>query len=258
MAPLESLGSILSRIGKGVTERSQTQPDTTIDDERYTSCEFCEGSGLLMSLPIKACPNCDVGMRSLLGAVGIAGHRRLTTLDQFDPSRQPDTESRKQMGIALAHVKNLATSGEGSVILSGPVGVGKTHLAVAAAIEGYRQLGGACYVTSAEFTRRMLDFSEERWVRDNYVSQIAKIRLLCFDDLGSGGGDKQIEYIRGQWEVLIDERYAADLPTLVTTNFNREEFRTNVGVRTFDRLMDGGEFCYMPGISIRQQGKRAK
>lgn len=251
MAQMESMADILERIAKAVREDSPTPTDTEIELE----CEFCQGSGIIGGAPYRSCPNCDRGMHSLLGAVGLAGFTRLYAFTSFDPEKQPATKDRQMQHIALANAKQSALHGKKSLILSGPVGVGKTHLATAAAIEGYRALGSAYYVTAAKFNRKMLDFSEERWVRDTYVEDLGKVKLLCFDDLGAGAGEKQSDYIQGQWEVLIDMRYERDLPTIVTTNFTRDEFRARVGVRTFDRLMDGGEFCYMPGVSMRQQSK---
>jgi DNA replication protein DnaC len=166
----------------------------------------------------------------------------------FDPTRQElDAAAHHK---ALAAVKHWIAGEIRNLILIGPVGVGKTHLAKAAIANVVLNGGGATFLRAGTFYRRMMDFDSSRESRMKWLDQIAHSPALALDDLGAAqtGNDE----ILGRLEDLTDRRYEiTGSQTLVTTNLLPEELEKAIGVRSFDRLRSGGETHMMPGRSQR-------
>ena len=59
-------------------------------------------------------------------------------------------------------------------------------------------------------------------------------KLLIIDDVGTFYGDKN--KASATLFYVIDYRYSQKLPTIITTNLNKEELSTYLGDRSFDRL----------------------
>lgn len=174
------------------------------------------------------------------------------TFDDFDPGRQPDPADRRASAAAVIAVRSMLKPEQmgGAVILSGPSGVGKSHLLKAALWEIADRRVNGYYITASEFDRWSKDFDARPWVQERRRATLTTSPLLCLDDVGSGQREGSA-WVRERFEDVFDERYRAGLPALLTTNLTEREFRDAVGVRTWDRLRDNGKFLYMPGISLR-------
>ena len=183
------------------------------------------------------------------------------TLDGFDGTRQPKA------------FKALAEwSGESLVLASpGTFGVGKTHLVAALAhflietsqaavsIQGnVVRLPRPCLFTTeqrilgrirATFNANAAEIDEQVYL------EMEKIRLLIVDDVGKVR-PRDTSFLEQVWYRIIDGRYIAGRPVVLTTNLSLDELESHLGGAVSDRLreMCGRQgFITMKGQSYRRQ-----
>lgn len=135
-------------------------------------------------------------------------------------------------GYNLTH--NFAEDPSGWLILTGPYGCGKTHLA--AAIANYRADLGypPLFVTVADLLDHLrATFSPNSLVSyDKLFEQVRKADLLVLDDLMT---QSATPWAREKLYQLFDYRYNARLPTVITMNETLEEVDPRLRSRMLDR-----------------------
>lgn len=149
----------------------------------------------------------------------------------------------------VANFKDFCRTGKG-LLLWGNLGTGKTYAAceVANALidEGYPVL-----VTNfARLTNTLQGMYEGK---QDYIDGLNRFALLVIDDLGA---ERKTEFMQEMVWNIIDSRYRAGLPMIVTTNLSIEEIKKpdNVGVgRIYDRIL---ERCHP--INVKGGSRRKK
>ena len=106
---------------------------------------------------------------------------------------------------------------EGWLLLMGPCGVGKTHLAVAPAVERQKRGDDVFYATVADLLQR-----------------IRTADLLVLDDMGA---ERNTPFSEEKLFQIINHRYEERLPTIVTTSALPIEI-DNTRPRVASRLLD--------------------
>lgn len=135
--------------------------------------------------------------------------------------------------------------------LSGPTGAGKT---TAAAWWVMQRHPGSRYLKTGR--QRMFEAKRlERWPKydDAAMLELERARALVIDDVGTEYQDVNGFYA-SFLDGLINARYAAMLPTLITTNMPAETFKSPVdgyGKRIPDRIREHGEWVEIEGPSLR-------
>lgn len=157
------------------------------------------------------------------------------SLSTFVPAFQQVKEARSEAADALGTVVRWSANPDPPFIeLAGKPGVGKSHLAVGVTL---RLVTGNpwrnCWYTDGTTVEdRFRDFEADEDPRE-HVMFLQRVPWLVVDDLGSG---RLSDYSVPYWEQIIDRRMAARLPTLLTTNFTRDEIADRLGARVVDRL----------------------
>ena len=155
------------------------------------------------------------------------------------------------------------------IILSGPPGVGKTHLLVAILRRLTLDKGIPCAFTDhVELVQTIKAGWDKGHGSGDLLETLATIEVLLIDDLGQGQAS---EWNRTLIDTLVTRRYNAGLATLATTNFalelspeeKRKVFgdqgaRTDnlserVGGRVVSRLIGGAQI-----LSVRSRDFRRR
>lgn len=120
------------------------------------------------------------------------------------------------------------------LLFYGPVGTGKTFLAgcIANAVlaKGYK-------VKMTNFAT----VADEMWAvpdKAAYIADLAKYPLLILDDLGV---ERKSEYMQEMVYKIVNARYVAGAPVIVTTNLTPAELTKTADIgyrRTYDRLLE--------------------
>lgn len=134
-----------------------------------------------------------------------------------------------------------------TTVLSGGTGCGKTVAAAGWLFHAARDSRTrGVWVTGARIAR---------W--DRYSNrEMDKLLLpprLVVDDLGGEFLDDRGSFM-ALLEELINERYACERPTVLTTNLNAAAFKARYGERVADRIRDDGKFVVIASGSMRLKG----
>lgn len=155
-------------------------------------------------------------------------------------------EEVTQPSAIKTHLEEFAKKPEGTLVLTGPNGTGKTF-ALSATVQKYFQNGNydARYFDAFELYEKYLEALQQFRSPDGLLKQINSYELFALDDLGVNRSVTDA-YLLFLWKIISD-RNRDGLGTLITTNLDRESMRKILGEAITSRL---GE-----GVIIRMFGK---
>ncbi|MBF6599279.1 MAG: ATP-binding protein [Dehalococcoidia bacterium] len=159
---------------------------------------------------------------------------REMTLERFD-ARQVHLagDDRRRIENAYRQALAFAEAPDGWLLFMGPHSAGKTHLA--AAIANYRRQRGEAPLFVVvpdllDYLRRGFSAEEPRGTFETF-DEMKTAPLLILDDLDAQTG---IAWVRDRLFQLLNYRYTARLPTVITTALTLDE----LGDRLASRLVD--------------------
>lgn len=150
-----------------------------------------------------------------------------------------DLGNEKLTNMAKRYVNNFdnfCKDGKG-LLLYGGVGTGKTYIAcmIANAL-----IDKGCPVLVTNFAR-VLSTLQGTFDKQEYLDSLNQFKLLIIDDLGI---ERDTGYAKEQVFNIIDSRYRAGLPMIITTNLSIQKLATESDLadkRVYDRIL---ERCY--------------
>ncbi|MEK7848825.1 MAG: ATP-binding protein [Chloroflexota bacterium] len=196
-------------------------------EEAGEACPICRGAGFVHpTLPsgppdfsrIEPCrcvkPGRQRERHARLEAYSNLGPLTRLTFENLNPQgRRGDSPA---FARAAEAARAFATEPKGWLVLAGPSGTGKTHLAAAIANQLLGRGEPVLFVSVAQLLDHLRStFSPDSPVSyDQLLPQVKAAPLLILDDLGGHfatpwAGDKLFQ--------VIDHRYQARLPTVITT-----------------------------------------
>lgn len=231
------LGDIIQSVTDRIPKGNPVEPKGPPADV----CPLCGGAGWLrMEAPVGD-PNfgrlvpCDCRMaeteeqsrRELEERSNLEAFSS-NTFDRFDPGAHPAV--KRAFGISQEYARNP----NGWLLLSGSVGTGKTHLAAAIANESIH-----VHRLKSMFMNvpDLLDYLRETFnpksevTYDERFETIRSVPLLVLDDLGT---ENATSWAREKLYQIINHRYNAQLPTVITTNQSLEHVDERIRSRMSD------------------------
>jgi DNA replication protein DnaC len=226
--------------------------DTTPTDDRTFEgnpvCSLCRGAGFVHPQLSSGEPDysrvvpCSCRASSLLrekqsllekySNLGYLSHYSFDTI-------RPGAQSQSSSGYAraLEAARRYADAPKGWIVLLGPIGAGKTHLACSIANRRLAQGEAVFYVSAADLLDHLrAAFSPESDLSyDELFNQVRNAPLLVLDDVKAEGAS---EWARQKLEQILNHRFNLRLPTVITTDATIDELDPGIS----ERFMDA-DFC---------------
>jgi len=227
--------------------RTEAMIERQPDGQPQEVCPHCGGAGFVrLQVPVghplfgKAIPCIckrreirERQLRRLLEQSNLL-HLRSMTFDTFEVKADLSTEVRMSLEDALATSREFAENPHGWLLFTGEYGSGKTHLA--AAIANYRVAHGqsALFVVVPD----LLDYLRSAYAPqspatyDERFEQVRGTELLILDDLGT---QNTTPWAAEKLYQILNYRYNAELPTVITTNQNLADMDPRLASRLKDQ-----------------------
>lgn len=156
------------------------------------------------------------------------------TFDNFDHKRLDlPLEQRQNLQQAYKLAVEFARCPEGWLVFQGVNGCGKTHLAAAIGNYQVRQGKPVFFVVVTDLLDHLRStFSPQSNISyDEFFEKIKKSPLLILDDFGE---QSATSWAQEKLYQLINYRYNAALPTVITTCLSLDEIETRISSRLVD------------------------
>ena len=146
------------------------------------------------------------------------------------------------------------------LLIIGPPGIGKTHLAIAAMKQAIRTTGarGKYYDTRGLLTQiRSTYNSLTKLAEMDVIRPVMHAELLILDDLGA---ERLTDWVEETMSLIVNTRYNERRPTIFTSNYEdipdegeMNSLLVRVGFRLHSRLKEMCEFLEYDGPDYRNQ-----
>lgn len=187
-----------------------------------------------------------------LSSLHLHAHQTFGTWSQRQDEKLPPRDQRT-LDEAFQTARAYAEKPEGWLLLQGPYGSGKTHLA--AAIANYRESQGVplVFVVVPDLLDHLrATFSPDSPVTyDQRFEELRTAPLLVLDDLGTQAATP---WVREKLYQLFNYRYNAALPTVITT----ADDESKIDARLLSRLMDRRLVTVRPITAPAYRGGRGR
>ncbi|GLV55484.1 hypothetical protein KDH_23280 [Dictyobacter sp. S3.2.2.5] len=201
-------------------------PQELADEEQQTSCPLCHGRRYFrLDVPFghhlfgKAVPcDCVRARKQEIQRQHLRQISNLDTLEEFSSKSLHNFDGFiPGSRIAFQQATDYSNKPEGWLIFIGPNGCGKTHLAVSIARHRLEAGDSVLFMVAPD----LLDYLRATYAPDAPVrydkvfQQIRETELLILDDLGA---QQDSPWAIEKLFQLLNYRYNAHLPTVITTN----------------------------------------
>jgi DNA replication protein DnaC len=156
------------------------------------------------------------------------------TFETFDAHTRLNTDQRQSVQYALDVSRAYANNPQGWLVIFGEFGVGKTHLAASIAHVQHQRGKNVIFVT----VPNLLDYLREAFKPDAPMSfgqlfnTVRDAPMLVLDDLST---ENASSWAKEKLFQIVDHRYTANLPTVITTAAQMEALDRRVVSRMKDQ-----------------------
>ena len=158
-------------------------------------------------------------------------------------------DNRQAYEACKKYAENFHRMTHDGLLLLGPPGTGKTHLAVSIHRAVLAKGIASVFVNMPNLVNEMLQGFKAGEVSATYQAALEKC-LVIMDDLGA---ERLRDWVQEAIYRLINERYEKKLPLIVTTNCGIEELERRISGPAVDRLAEMCEIVPVEGKSWRRK-----
>jgi len=234
------------------TDGRRTNADSKLD-----VCQKCFGSGMEI-IRGKGARQCECQKQlspdNPFGKVRVPRRYSDCHFNSYEPTNPSQSQAVR---FAMKFTQEFPAVDQG-LLLTGPVGVGKTHLAVSI-LKGLTERGG--------FSCLFYEFgSLLKEIQDSYntftntselgvLSPVFNVDVLVLDELGAS---KPTDWVKDTMAHIINTRYNDRKHTIFTTNYlderqaNEETLEDRIGIRQRSRLFEMCKTIEIKGADYRK------
>ena len=173
---------------------------------------------------------------------------------------QTTFQNAQAVQVCTEYVKDfdvISVSNKNGLFITGDCGVGKSHIAFAIANSLIKQGNSVIAMTMIDLLLKIKDsYNAKNLTEEQILNIYEDCALLIIDDLGK---EKPTEWVLQMIYSIVDRRYNAKKPIIVTTNYNASELikrfgDASTGKAIVDRLFETCQYVPIGGDSFRKKG----
>ncbi len=156
------------------------------------------------------------------------------TFDSFDVHNNANPEEKNNLEKGLRIARSYAEDPAGWLLLLGPYGTGKTHLAAAIAQHRQYDMGEEVRFLTVPDLLDYLRVTYDPDIKSSFDKRFQAIRNVSFLVLDDLGTENATAWAKEKLFQLLDHRYVARLPTVITTAKKLEKIDERIASRVLD------------------------
>jgi DNA replication protein DnaC len=230
------------------------------------SCEICHGTSwkTVETDGVESVTRCDCWRQTVVDRL-FADARIPPRYGRCELANfEHDMDSQRQAWRkAQAFVDAFPVVDKG-LVLYGPQGVGKTHIAVGILKDVVRNKGARGYFFETRELLKLVRDTYNRSVEEtemDVLKPVLEADLLVLDDLGA---ERTSEWVQETLGLVVNTRYNTRRPTVFTSNLldladstDPRGFIFQLGARTRSRLIEMCDWVEIQGVDVREVGPHA-
>ena len=220
-------------------------------------CQKCFGSGMEI-IAGKGARQCEcqkkIGKTNPFDKVRVPRRYSECHFNSYAPDNPTQSQAVR---YAMKFTQEFPAVDQG-LLLMGPVGVGKTHLAVSI-LKGLTERGGfSCLFCEFGSLLKEIQDSYNAFTHTSelaVLSPVLNVDVLVLDELGAS---KPTDWVRDTMAHIINTRYNDKKHTIFTTNYlderhgNEETLEDRIGIRQRSRLFEMCKTIEIKGADYRK------
>ena len=179
----------------------------------------------------------------------LSGELRHKAFENFLPRR-----GHESIREAADSARKFAKSPKGWLVLNGPPGAGKTHLAAAIANDLLRRKQPALFLNVPDLLNFLREAFRPKGANDpSFEQRLRTIRdfpVLILDDWGA---HSDTPWADEQLYLILNHRTERNLPTVVTSNLPMEDLEPRVRSRLMNRRIGKVIECIAPDYRMMEE-----
>lgn len=196
-------------------------------------------------------------IKNLFGNSGMSQRALNCSFDNYQPSFQ-NAEALKVCNEYIKDFDLITRSERNGLFICGECGVGKSHIAFATANELIKKGNSVIAMTMIDLLLKIKSsygYGVDNGSEERILKVYEDCSLLIIDDLGK---EKPTDWVLQMIYSIVDRRYNALKPIIVTTNFTASELikrfgDSSIGNAIVDRLFETCQYVPIGGESYRKR-----